>query len=274
MITVLLDKEIEIKIYSNNRKQYESILCKSLKNGDVISINQYDILPASRAFVECQCDNQNCKEIFTRKRVDVKDRTYCSTDCRNAFLLANNPNPPKKKVSIPCSVCGKKVLLHLSEYLLHDEHRCSIECYIKSRSRDKSETKPERMVREWLESNKIKYTTQKTVVGRYVSDFYIEEFSLILEVYGDFWHVNPETYDIDGTDSSKKPLSDLQVKILSAGRDPIRKKRVISEGYNFEVIWEKEVHEDINKNMSKIMSKYKDLSDNPGSSQVRFIRND
>lgn len=64
------------------------------------------------------------------------------------------------------------------------------------------------------------------------------------EVYGDYWHGNPEVYN------DKNPLNEMQTKQIK--KDIARKAYLEKCGHIFLAIWEKDIYEDLNKTMKII----------------------
>jgi very-short-patch-repair endonuclease len=108
----------------------------------------------------------------------------------------------------------------------------------------KKETKPERIIREMLENNKIKHEPQKEI-GLYFCDFVIND-NIVIEVNGDYWHGNPKIY-------KKEDLNLTQKNNIK--RD--KKKKIFLEklGYSVFYFWEK----DIIKNNFLIENKIKEI---------------
>jgi len=94
-------------------------------------------------------------------------------------------------------------------------------------------TKPQRIVNNILNSMSIKYICEKTI-GYYSIDNYLEECDLIIEVMGDYFHVNPMKYaDIEC-------LNQIQRKDIIRDKKKntyIRKYRNINILY----LWENEI---------------------------------
>lgn len=313
---LLLEKEIEINITPQNRKYYEYILNKPLKNKDVIQIKQDLISKTSRVQVECQCDF--CHAFFSRKRVDVHSLTFCNKNCRNENLKLNNPNPTKEKIEVNCTVCNKSFSVFESKYKNQEHFLCSRECYKKHRSLlyngeniynyqnliveceychqsfkvsqfdkesrnhlfcspecywnhrkenynelyysaslndSRKETTPEQKVREWLENNDIVHVQEFGFMKKYYIDFYIPKYKSFIEVFGDYWHVNPNIF---GEGKNLKPLTSQQIG--KQENDLKRIQEIESYGYKVYVIWESEIKDNIDLYMGKIID---DINKNP-----------
>ena len=95
---------------------------------------------------------------------------------------------------------------------------------------NKTNTKPEREFRKYLDENKIKYKFQYKI-ERYLVDFYLPDTNLIIEVYGDYWHTNPKFYN--------EPKSKAQK--FNAVRDKLKIKYLKLKGYKIKIIWEDDI---------------------------------
>lgn len=316
---MIIDKYTEVKVSPTNRKKYEKILERELKNGEFIVVNQLDILSGSRTKIECECDH--CGERFYRIRSYIKgDTTLCGRKCRNEILKISNPNPIKEKVDVKCCICEIEFQVFPSKFKKQENFLCSRECYSLHRSQrysgertynyqdthvncetcgtsiktskwymenkkhlfcsqecywehrrtfytefyyqrrlndSRKETKPEKEVREWLENKDIKNKPECGFLRKYFVDFYLPDHKIIIEVYGDYWHVNPDVYDIDMNDKNKIPLNDYQENLVKSQYDALRKYELESHGYPVHILWEKDVMSDVNK----AIRENKELSD-------------
>lgn len=64
-------------------------------------------------------------------------------------------------------------------------------------------TKPERYFAKILDELDIQYETQAPV-KRYVCDFYLPEYNMIIEIDGDYWHANPAKFSPEDLIGGKK----------------------------------------------------------------------
>lgn len=187
----------------------------------------------------------HCKESYSVP-LSLKDTSkFCSTQCHS--------NSRVETVSLVCYFCKSdttKIKSHVKNLSF-----CDRECYtnflrtdegrklaskngaLSVYSQKSSETKPELMMREYLEKHNIEFVSQYSI-GSYVADFYLIETNTVLEVYGDYWHGNPNIY---GEDENKKaPFNDMQLN--SHKRDAYRQKYMEDKGYNFYFIWEDDIY--------------------------------
>lgn len=226
-----------------------------------------------KVFVKCS----NCDNHFEVSESKFKGQKHflCSRECyvehrKNIYHGDKIYNYQDEKVK--CSTCGNnfKTSKWYTENKIHQF--CSQQCYWIHRkdyyeefyyktdlNDSRKETVTERSVREWLESNGLiknkDFFQEKELFRRYFADFYIEERNMVLEVYGDYWHVNPEVYDVYNNNSSKKPMNGYQSKRVDSNKDELRRLDIESYGYDFQIIWEKEINDDIDKFLSLIFKR-------------------
>lgn len=127
------DKLVTIKINGRNKEKYKNILDLDIKNGDIIEIYQYQVLPFSRDEVECICDL--CQTHFKRNRINVRNITLCGKECRNKYFITQNPNPKKDKLKVKCETCDEDMYVNKSVFKKRKHHLCSRDCYKIHRSR-------------------------------------------------------------------------------------------------------------------------------------------
>jgi G:T-mismatch repair DNA endonuclease (very short patch repair protein) len=248
-----------------------------------------------------------CGIVFERKRADVHNITFCSTNCRNLYMKNNNPNPIKEKIKVECAICNEQFVVNKAKYENQDNFFCSRKCYndyrhihynkdkiynyqnlivdcaqcgkeLKTCSYDISnrnnlfcsqecywehrrnnysklyfinnlsskETKPEKLVREYLENKNIKYYQNLPMFRRYYVDFYLKDYKTIIEVNGDYWHSNPKIYS-----DNKKTLNEFQEYKIQ--KDIDRENYIRSKGYNIYVIWECDIYENLEYYMGDIL---------------------
>jgi len=107
-------------------------------------------------------------------------------------------------------------------------------------SRDVS-TYIETEVEEILKEHCLHYRTQVNVRG-FVVDFVVGANKAI-EVHGDFWHCNPEVY----------PASFAKAQIKNVQRDKVKYCVMKEEGYEVLIIWEKDLNDNYEKCVQKIL---------------------
>jgi G:T-mismatch repair DNA endonuclease (very short patch repair protein) len=95
------------------------------------------------------------------------------------------------------------------------------------------DTVPEKIVEKILNESNIEYY-KKIDIGYYNCDFVSN--NNIIEVQGDYWHSNPNIYDLN-------KLDDIQSK--NYNKDKRKKKYLIKSGYNILYLWEYDLKNDL-----------------------------
>ena len=112
-----------------------------------------------------------------------------------------------------------------------------------------TKTQPEIIVENWLNENNIP-NEYSPIMGdgnrNYQYDFIIKGKRILIEVNGDYWHGNPNKFNIDGS-GGKRKLNDIQISKIE--NDKL--KLEFANNHNFEVvyIWEEEIN---NEDFSKL----------------------
>ena len=105
-----------------------------------------------------------------------------------------------------------------------------------------TKTQPELIVENWLNENNI-LNEYSPIMGdgnrNYQYDFIIKGKRILIEVNGDYWHGNPNKFNIDGSDGKRK-LNDIQITKIETDK----LKLEFAKNHNFEVIyiWEEEIN--------------------------------
>lgn len=106
----------------------------------------------------------------------------------------------------------------------------------------------EKKIEAYLLDNNINYKYSFIYMNRQF-DFLLIDYDLIIEVQGDYWHANPNFWDVNDDDDSKKKLYETQkMKIKD---DLIKKEIIVNSQYDFIYFWEN----DINNNFEYIIEK-------------------
>lgn len=218
--------------------------------------------------VNCNICNEEI-EVFESKY--KKQETFlCSRECYKKHRSVNYSGENLynfQDMIVPCEMCGEEV--KTSQWYVENRNHifCKPECYWNHRrtyykefyykddlNDARAETKPESMVRKWLEQNDIKFKQECGFLKKYYADFYLPDYKMIIEVYGDYWHVNPNIYDVNGNDKSKKPLNKNQLEHVESRYDEIRKSDLESYGYTVNILWEQDILNDLNTHISKFIN--------------------
>lgn len=102
----------------------------------------------------------------------------------------------------------------------------------------KKPTKIENKIECFLKDNDIKYIKNKRF-DVFIFDFYLNDFNLVIECDGDYWHANPKIY-VD------KKLTEAQIKNID--RDKRKNTLLKTKSINFIRFWEC----DINNNFETV----------------------
>ncbi|PYY28369.1 endonuclease domain-containing protein [Paenibacillus illinoisensis] len=252
----------------NFKKKQKTKTCEHCK-GNYISKNKSSkycslqcIADSKKVLIRIQCDN--CNVDISRKPSGVKDSNFCSVSCRSQW----NSNKSNKVIK-ECVIC--KNTYTVSNNRLKSSICCSLPCLNlwKSRIYPKTEkgkaslrekglkttllakhqdTKPERMVREYLEKKGISYVAQNMMYDKFIVDFYLKEKDIVIEVLGDYWHGNPLKY---GDSDNLIPLTPKQLR--QKAKDKSRYSYLSTCGHKVLMIWEKDIYDNINEALSEVI---------------------
>lgn len=197
----------------------------------------------------------------------------CYNEFRSKYYVGDKASV-YKKIKTNCSCCNKEILVPPNKFDVKNKDGenhifCSRECYYKFRSEyyvgdklyntgnkmskdfcDKvrkatlkqyangvlnRQTIPQKIVNNLLDELNIKYTNEKTI-GYYSVDNYLDDYNLIIEVMGDYFHTNPNKYNV-------KDINDMQHKDIIRDK---RKHTYIKKHNNIEILylWENEIKTD------------------------------
>jgi G:T-mismatch repair DNA endonuclease (very short patch repair protein) len=181
-----------------------------------------------------QC--KNCmKDFVVENKTLMQTRVYCSKACKNQYWAENILHNEKFKIA------------HFNGNRKYRENRAG-------------ETKPERLVREFLESRGLvknkDFFQEAGFFRKYYADFFIPKTKTVIEVNGDYWHGNPEVY---GLERGLVNLSPQQIDRIE--KDKEKESDFIRFGFNYFVIWEKDIYEDLENTMSQIVNTIFPLND-------------
>lgn len=207
--------------------------------------------------IEVTCDY--CDTVFTKKRAQIRNRNFCNRECSGKWTSENN----NFQVSKECLICKKDFLVHRGRE--ETAKTCSKECHytwlreyhckeedvrkrlikqgVNSQKNKKySETKPERILKEFLIQKNIEFIPQHSMYDKFVVDFYLPKENIVIEVFGDYWHGNPLFY---GDEENPKPLTKKQIK--QKKKDKAREAYLKTCGHEFQVLWEHDIYHNLSE---------------------------
>lgn len=272
-----------------NPKTLQTVICvncgrkrKLARNDSDTAINRYCGLdcyyewlakngqPATQKRVYFNCEF--CGKEFSKPKCHANraKRHFCSDECHGKYKssLPTGSSPLFTQQLIECDTCSK--LFYKKPSHMGENNFCSKKCQttwqntpeMKQFYREKMldtlstyprRTKPESIVAEYFTSQNIEFTEQETINNRFCVDFLIKSPTakgIIIEVLGDYFHCNPLMYPA--------PINNMQKENLANDK---RKFNYLKKcGYIVYGIWEKDILGNIERAMSKIIAKHKDLN--------------
>lgn len=213
-----------------------------------------------------------CGEIFHVSKKSTQ--RFCSTDCQGKWqsLQTGKLNPRSKRVACSCDYCDKEIMVVNYKLDKFEHHFCDETCRrnwysnVFSQNKDWKEesrkratnilsdklidtnTKPQNIINNLLDSMNIKYNNEENFVY-YSIDNYLYECNLIIEVMGDFWHCNPQKYTLD-------TMREIQKKRVPKDK---AKHTYILNNYGVEILylWESDIYNNIDV-CKKLIQEYID----------------
>lgn len=219
--------------------------------------------------IECEKQFQH-KETYELRKCEIcgkefecakiSPQRFCSVQCQGKWqsLQVGDLNPRSTKIHQKCDWCGKDYLMKRHKLKDCNNHFCSTECMhnwfnnVYSQTEEYKEkssiraakiisdglvplvyTKPQLAVNKMLDEFHIKYQNDYNVVY-YAVDNYLEDYNLMIEVMGDYWHSNPNIFDYE-------KLNSTQLNRIS--RDKAKHTFIFNQ-YNIEVLylWENDIN--------------------------------
>ena len=235
------NKRLRIIVNCENcGKEKETFMCK--------------IKDSNFQFCSHSCYSEFRSKYYVKEKASVYNSTEVECDyCHTLFLVPENKLKVKNKEGKTHHFCSHE---HYSEfrkkYYVGDKlyntgkkmskefiEQCRInttKCYAEGKITRK--TKPQLFTNQILDELEVKYLNEKQF-KYYSVDNYLEDYNLIIEVMGDYFHANPLRYEYS-------KLNKMQLKDIV--RDA-RKHTYIKRYYNVNILylWEN----DINKNIEK-----------------------
>lgn len=105
------------------------------------------------------------------------------------------------------------------------------------------------IIDNFLKENNIDYE-YSVILGRFQYDFLIHNKRILIEVNGDYWHANPNMFDVYGYDGKRK-INDIQRYKIE--RDKEKYEFAISHNFEIIYIWEEEIKKGDFTKLEKIL---------------------
>lgn len=158
---------------------------KELKEGDgVFSPNKINYNTQRGNWIKHNC--KECGISFEMRENDLKYRPgiFCSRKCQlSTYNGKGNPNFGNKLNDETKKQLSK---IHKDRLLKNPEKHPS-----RIVNKKGFRTRPEKEIKEWLDSINMVYSEQKSI-QELVVDFFIEDLKLIIEADGAYWHSNQD----------------------------------------------------------------------------------
>ncbi len=206
-----------------------------------------------------EVDCNYCGTTFSKKPSLIRGMNFCDRECSSEWNSKFN----NRQVEIECIICDR--IFKVQRDRKDTAKSCSKEChyrwiseyYAKTEEGQKhyrnlginttlnqkySETKPERIFKEFLIHNNIKFISQYLMYDKFIVDFYLPEKNMVIEVFGDYWHGNPLFY---GEKEGVKPLTKKQIK--QKKKDKSREAYLKKCGHEFYILWENDIYHKLSK---------------------------
>lgn len=153
---------------------------------------------------------------------------------------ANYSDEKRKQISKKLSMAQQKCKERDPEYYKEIKARGGRAAMYKRESYKK--TKLEEKVENWLVKNNVDYEYCVIMGSKencYQYDFIIHNKRILIEANGDYWHGNPNIYDLTGNNGKKK-LNQIQLDKIK--KDKLKLKFAEEHDFKLLYIWETDVN--------------------------------
>lgn len=217
------------------------------------------------------CNKELIRPISEYKKSRVYCSYECRDKYKTIYLSGEN-SQFYHRVSTQCTNCGKEIKIipyyaNTTNNFGDEHHFCSQNCYLEYRSKyyvqekhsmfgaevdekhkrmasqrllkmisegriPQTLTKPHKIINNVLLNNDIEYRNEESF-KYYSVDIYMQEYNLIIEIMGDYWHCSPVKYAFN-------ELNDIQKK--SIRRDKAKRTYIKKYyGINILYLWEYDI---------------------------------
>lgn len=216
--------------------------------------------------IEVSCHVCKAKRMVNEYVFNLNNFHFCSRECYSLHktgVLYEGRKLRHPITGVECEACEKQY--HIADIELPKDvrHFCSRQCldgildngkvplnfhYYIYKNGGRRVTWAENTVEKYFTDHKIVFIPEYSIDEVYFSDFYLPHFNAIVEIYGDYWHSNPQMY---GQESGKKTLHYKQQKKKES--DIVRAKYLTASKYNTYYLWEKNLKIDFNKELGNLL---------------------
>jgi G:T-mismatch repair DNA endonuclease (very short patch repair protein) len=175
-----------------------------------------------------------CNKTFEtpKHRVELGLTKFCSKECRQEYWV--------KYVRTSKEFKEKQRIGNAKQWSNPEFRKKITKTALNTLGTYPRETSIEKTVREYLESKNINHICQYIINNKFCVDFFLPDYNIIIEAFGDYWHANPEKYDIES-------LNEIQIKNIKSDKARIAYLRKC--GYELYIFWES----DINNHLKLLM---------------------
>lgn len=162
---------------------------------------------------------------YNKKNRNNENHNFCSQECYHKF---------RSKYYV-----GKNSPMYHHEYTKEQIENLSVGI-AKSMAKRNRNTSIQLLVNEMLESIKINYIREYRI-KYYSCDNYLQDYNLIIEVMGDYWHANPNRYNKD-----KYYINKIQEKTILKDKQKLGYIKS-HNGIQILYLWESDINKDYKK---------------------------
>lgn len=221
--------------------------------------------------IKCQKEYEH-KEKYEDKACEIcgklfhvskkSTQRFCSIECQGKWQSTQTGvnNPRFKRQKVTCDYCGKEYYMKKYKLGAFEHQFCSNDCrqkwYSEVFSQDEkwkeiskqravnilennqitTNTKPQQIINDVLKDMNISYVNELGF-KYYAVDNYLNDYNLIIEVMGDFWHCHPLKYSMEN-------IRDIQKKRIPKDK---AKHTYFKNNYDIEILylWEDDIYNNL-----------------------------
>ena len=185
------------------------------------------------------CYSEHRSNVYKKENVyNYQDLRTCCENCNKEFKTTKYDEDSRRR-----SFCSQKCYWEYRKDHYQDLY------FSERRNSARRETKPEKMVRNKFDEIGISYIQEYSIDNIYFADFYLESHNIIVEVYGDYWHANPNIYGKD-----KRKVNEMQKQKVK--KDRIKEGYLRHKKYNLVILWERDIYNNLDSLIkSKILNR-------------------